>query len=140
MSRYTALIERGYFPKELPPVFSTKALAKALNKRSAPTEFTAIHAAPKKSCTYFHSMVRAGHLRRKLGIPNPIHYSRICKYVAQNWQRIKRCAYRSPFSLTKPTDTSGERAFVPEHDLGERVQIRAEQRASSKYLLKTDVG
>jgi len=84
-------------------------------------------------------MVRAGGLRRHLGIPNPINYTRLCDFVTCNWTNLKQCATRSPFSLTIPVDGNPERAISPKHTLDDRMSKRAEIRARSKFILRTDV-
>lgn len=95
--------------------------------------------APKSTGLCAHNMVRAGGLRRHLGIPNPIHYTRLSDFVIRNWANLHAAANRSPFSLTVPVDTKAERAISPKHTLDERTAKRAEIRASSRFILRTDV-
>src|SRR5882672_9405047 len=133
------LLAKGYFPRELPPPFSTVAFAKAVAGASGiPVAFTGT-GAPKSTALCEHNMVRAGGLRRHLGIPNPINYTRLCDFVTCNWTNLKQCATRSPFSLTIPVDGNPERAISPKHTLDDRMSKRAEIRARSKFILRTDV-
>lgn len=86
-----------------------------------------------------HNMVRSGGLRRHLGIPNPVHYARLCSFVVQNWAALQLSAQRSPFSLTQPVDTGMERAISASHDFTARTMRRAELRASGRFLVHADI-
>ena len=65
MKILNALLEKGYFPRELPPPFNTRAFGTfAANSTTA---------WPKSRWTRCarHNLARPGGLRRPLGIPNP---------------------------------------------------------------------
>jgi len=133
------ILAKGYFPRELPPPFTTATFAATVGAASGvPTGFD-VPSAPKSSALCGHNMVRAGGLRRHLGIPNPLHYTRLSEFVARNWKDLQLAASRSPFSLTVPVDTKPERAISPKHTLDERTAKRAEIRATSRFILRTDV-
>jgi hypothetical protein len=132
------LLGKGFFPRELPPAFSTTAFATAVtgSKRGLAADMAGD---PKHSKLCVHNMVRSGGLRRHLGLANPVHYARLCEFVVQNWTRLQKSAHRSPFSLTQPVDTSPERAIAREHDLSVRATKRVELRARSRFILRTDI-
>lgn len=133
------LLSKGYFPRELPPPFSTVSFATAVaGAAGIPSGFTGT-GAPKSAELCVHNMVRAGGLRRHLGIPNPIHYTRLSDFVVRNWASLHPFATRSSFSLTTPVEGKGERAISPQHTLDDRTAKRAEIRASAKFILRTDV-
>lgn len=139
MPTLNQLLTRGYFPRELPPAFTTSALANAVTSANGTLINQFSTGSPNKSEMCVHNMVRSGGLRRHLGIPNPVHYSRLCSYVAQNWTALQLSAQRSPFSLTQPVDTGTDRAISGSHNFSARTMRRAELRASGRFLLHADI-
>ncbi len=133
------LLDRGYFPKELPPPFTTAGFAKAVASPTASVPVGTFSSKQYYSECCVHNFVRTGGLRRNLGIPNPKHFYRLAEHVVKNWADYKSHADMSPFSLTKPVVSSGERALLPEHDLAERTDNRARLRARGRFLLKADI-
>ncbi len=133
------LLERGYFPKELPPPFTTAGFAHAVAGPSAAVPVGAFTAKPNFSESFAHNLVRTGGLRRNLGIPNPKHFFRLAEHVVNNWTQYKAQVDASPFSLTKPRVSSTDRAISPQHDLAERTDHRARLRSTGRFLLKADI-
>jgi hypothetical protein len=130
------LLSRGYFPRELPPQFSSAKYALRMSGPDAPTLPST--EPPKCSLCASHSVARTGALRRQLRIPNPVHYFGLAKHIADYWVQLIAMTGGSPYSLTKPT-LSGERAINPENSLRSRVEHRARVRATGRYLLRTDI-
>lgn len=133
------LLVKGYFPKELPPPFTTSLFAAAMTSSAASAHIAAFSTNPTYSPPCTHNLVRTGGLRRNLSIPNPKHYFRLAEYVVSNWSNLQHLGSLSPFSLTKPTDGKAERAISPQHDLSERVEFRAKLRSNSRFILKVDI-
>jgi hypothetical protein len=133
------LLAKGYFPIELPPPFSTTAYAQALAAPGVAPPTAVFATPPRYSPSYRHNLVRAGGLRRNLGIPNPKHFFRLATHVVDHWPALAAQAGTSPFSLTTPVDTKPERAISPRHDLAARTSHRARLRASARFILKTDI-
>jgi hypothetical protein len=135
------ILSRGYFPRELPPCFSTAQFGTAVTSATgAPNSsfFGAI--IPGKSAEMcVHNLVRSGGLRRNLGIPNPARYALLAREVVDKWGQLHTRAHSSPFSLTKPVDNKPERAISSEHGLDDRVGYRVELRTRARVLVKTDV-
>ena len=82
------LLTRGYFPKELPPPFDTTSFANTITANlifdSLPTSFFSPPAAK-----YAHyNLARAGTLRRRLALLNPILYFNLCREVEAQWPLI----------------------------------------------------
>lgn len=133
------ILAKGYFPRELPPPFTTAHFATAVAAPSGiPAVFTGV-GAPGHAALCVHNMVRTGGLRRHLGIPNPIHYFRLAQYVVDHWSDVQTCATRSSFSLTKPIGTDPGRAVSAEYNLDVRTLKRVELRSRAKFILRTDV-
>lgn len=124
------ILERGYFPKELPPPFSTSSFAKA-HSSLATTK-------AKDSLCLRYSYSKYSAVRRTLSIPNPAHVRALAETVAQNWPAISSHCSKSTLSRTLPkVDT--ERALVGSHSLDTLPAARAEIRTGARYVLQADV-
>jgi hypothetical protein len=132
------LLQKGYFPIELPPPFSTNTFGLAITN-SGSTGFTLSNTSPKFSQMTSHNLVRAGGLRRNLSIPNPKHFLRHANQIVANWGDLSLAANKSKYSLTKPITGRQERAISPEYGLNERTEKIANLRSTSKYSLITDI-
>src|SRR6266404_2618734 len=96
------LLAKGYLPRELPPPFTTVQFAGVVGGPSGvPAAFSG-SVNPRHAALCVHNMVRTGGLRRHLGIPNPLHYFRLCEFVVAQWVNLHTHAIKSVFSLTKP--------------------------------------
>lgn len=139
MATLVDLLERGFFPKELPPPFSTSSFAQIVhtNLASLPNSFLSGTKAGRIST---HNLARVSTLRRALGIPNPIHYFRLCKEISDNWTALEAHCRQSPVSLSKPiVDPNRRRALTPEKSFESLRRHRASLRARSRYILRTDL-
>ena len=79
------LLDKGYFPKELPPPFTTSSFGHALAGPNAVMPSGAFSTSPRFSMPCVHNLVRTGGLRRNLGIPNPKHFFCLAEHVVANW-------------------------------------------------------
>src|ERR1017187_1197274 len=127
------LLERGYFPQELPPPFTSHGLAAFGN---APLPFTT---PPRTSRPEIFNLARTGTLRRQLSILNPIHFSLLAELVVANWSDLEKAATTSSFSLSAPSLTDSKRAIGRKHPMSARPARRAECYARGKYLLRADI-
>jgi hypothetical protein len=133
------LLAKGYFPKELPPQFSTSSFATAVTNRSLTLPPT-LRNSRKIAKVCSHSLSRTGLSRRRLSIPNPIPYFNLCTAISNNWQDIRQKIWKSPLSITKPINRGAyNRALAPQTDLGSVIEVRAHSRRSAGYLLRADV-
>ncbi len=128
------LLSRGYFPKELPPTFSTEAFASRVLYAIGGMPVFLSNYREAELCP--HSVGRIGGFRRTLSIPNPIPYLQLCLLIGRNWSRISGRIRQSPLSISYPV-VNQERAVVPgEKDLSrERVRIRR----SANYVAVADI-
>lgn len=133
------LLEKGYFPKELPPPFTTSGYADAVAGQHATPPSGDFSSPPKFSMLCFHNLVRTGGLRRNLGIPNPKHFYCLAKHVVSNWANLSACANASPFSQSKPVEGRPDRAISAEHDLNERSAKRAQLLSAGRFILRADI-
>ena len=133
-----ALLRKGYFPQELPPLFSTASfadyIAKNRNKLAAPYK----QKKPIWTLPTYHNLARVGGLRRRLSVPNPFSFYRLVRAFDSNAKSLKTKWAVSKFSHTKPTLLAGQsRAIAPSNF--DRASPRAAIRVGARYLLKADV-
>ena len=132
------LLRDGYFPRELPPPFTTAPFADLILSNSA--SLPASLENKFKSNTADHNITRVGTLRRKLGIPNPIAQYQLSKEIATNWNSLDAHVENSKISVSKPKSIKDSgRALVPQIRPRFLPILRASRRFGSKYLLKCDI-
>ncbi len=138
MLNIEGIISRGYFPREVPPSFTTRIYGSFLgnNISTLPACFNQNNPSAKIST---HNLARSGTLRRKLGIPNPVHYYNLASFVVDNWNELHRLASLSSFSMTTPVEGFLGRAIERQHSLNERSIRRAQLRSTSRYILQADI-
>lgn len=103
------LIEKGYFPKELPPPFNTADLAAKYSKIKSTLSGT-INIEPSR-CVDF-SIVKVGLVRKMIKIPNPMHQAKLCETIVDSWSNITDIYKESNFSFSRP-NLMGDRAANP---------------------------
>ncbi len=133
-------LSRGFFPRELPPPFTTEPFASAIskNKRRLPSSFTSDRKFAKL-CQ--HSVARVNLLRRRMSIPNPVLYYNLCLEIADNWDDLRSHCLKSDISKSIPTKGGSHgRSIVPSHSHADLKLFRSNLRTTAKYILKTDIG
>lgn len=89
-------------------------------------------------CTY--SLAKAGGLRRKLSVPNPISHLPLCEFLASQWKNLRTQRRSSAISLSKPVrDRRRLRAVVPALRLDELPTVRAIKRENARCVVQTDL-
>ncbi len=132
------LLSKGYFPKELPPGFTTAIFGALLTSTTPPLSFTNPKRKSANVCHY--SLARSGSFRRRLGIPNPVPHYNLCKAIADNFSAIDGIITGASLTVSRPvSDPKKVRAVVPEHREGKLLELRAQRRASATYLLRADI-
>ncbi|RXM39306.1 hypothetical protein BOQ62_12485 [Chryseobacterium sp. CH21] len=120
----TRIIEKGYFPKELPPPFQTGTFGKKspyiLRKwtqfennikipigtetgRQAKSRYKPILAKYSVSKLFEYNIAKGIYSRRKIEIPHPQTYFLLCEGIVNNWNIIKDVYSLSQFSESKLT-------------------------------------
>jgi hypothetical protein len=143
----SALLARGYFPKELPNPFVTVSFANLVASPSTilKGDFSKVVQStsrnfPKtqtsKSCRYSHA--RRGLLRRHMAIPNPIHHFLLCAEVMRNWSTLTSLVNGSRLAATAPVFSPNGRALQGKH-LQNRPALARQTRLNNRYILKTDI-
>jgi hypothetical protein len=144
--RVQALLMRGYFPKELPPPFTTSAFASGIANVEPPW---AAHEAglperqrrsyPPPSSYARFDMARKGHSRRMLGVPNPVNQYYLTSAIADHQDEFEAISARSPISLTSAAISETGRRAVPMPKLSVLGEKQIEAYATARAILQTDV-
>lgn len=139
-----ALLKRGYFPRELPPAFSTDSYEAAFQGHVGPfpgaLSLKRNHHPKKTAELLEHNLARPGRMRRKLGVPNPVLHYHLAKEICDSWTEIQTFVNEFGFSSTRPRlGTIHSRAIVGEYGFAHRPNLRAQSRAGGRYLLKADI-
>ena len=137
MVKKVDLLERGYFPKELPPPFTTESFRAFVEHN--PAQVSGLSGGPRETLPVQHSLFRAGTVRRLLSIPNPISFLPLAEWFERNWAVVEDQCRKSTLSLSKLILPTKDRAVVAEVALGQLPTHRARLRAKSRYILKTDL-
>jgi hypothetical protein len=139
-----SLLARGYLPQELPPPFSSEALAKFV-AAERPKQFPFV-SNPKRalmpersSIPEVFNLARTGTLRRELAILNPIQFSFLADFVVNNWSDLEKEVTGSAFSLSSPVTTDPKRGIGRKHKMDQRPERRAEVYAQGRHLLRADI-
>ena len=132
-----ALLSKGYFPRELPPPFTTHNYATLLSDGTKIPE-NLLNSCPE-SRPAIYNLARAGTLRRKLSVLNPISYLRLSMLAEQKWTDLETLATKSTLSLTAPVTTHADRAIERQTPLSNFPARKAAVRYAARYVLKADV-
>lgn len=92
--RLIRLLDRGYYPAEIPPPFSTRRFSDVRVSLAAPNGYAG-------STTYFDGATFRGALR-KFGVVNPVNYMLLSRFIAANWTSIKATYDLSSCSGARP--------------------------------------
>ncbi len=134
MVAFADLLEFGYFPRELPPVFTSSTFARALAGVNPPPR------AQRSSELLTFSLSRVGGLRRQLSIPNPSGFALLALQISRNWAALQGHYAHDKVSITSPA--AGRltgRAVDPRFKLEALPIRRAITRAGARYLVQADV-
>ena len=132
-----SLLSFGFFPKELPPPFTTSNLAEYFSRNK---QTTAQLRKPLITQPAIHNLARPGGQRRRLQIPNPFNYYRVCSLIEKHSKRIDKHFRQSIYTMSLPVaDAAGRRALKPKADGIELGTRRAEVRSVARFLLRADI-
>lgn len=144
--RIDALLARGYFPKELPPPFTTSVFAQTV--ASIVPGWAAYEAGltPQQRRQYppitnyaRFDMARKGQSRRTLGVVNPISQYHLVSAIADHQDEFEAISGRSRISLTSAEITDGNRRAVSMPKLSLLSEKRIEAYGTARAILRTDV-
>jgi hypothetical protein len=131
------LLERGYFPSQLPPPFTSRHLARLHSRLAAawPTQYSRI---PATRGEHF-SVARAGHTRRPVTIPNPVNQFYLTNEIATFWTALQSHFQQSKISLSTPVFSKSPRRATDVVPLSELYERRLVLSAGFRFVLQTDI-
>jgi len=130
------LISKGYFPKELPPLFTTDKLGSLVSAKRVSLD----HFCKKSSKCIIHNIPKIRQFSRSLSIPNPLHQMKLVDALSRNWPEIQDFFSGSELSLSIPVqDDSGKRAVTNKYSYDEMIREKVLRSCSSKYMVSTDI-
>lgn len=135
------MLSAGYFPKELPPPFSTVSFATfaSNNLQYIDDPWAPFGKQHYTTLLVRHNLARPGTNRRLLGIPNPINHLRLVRQLEPCLTDIYAITNASPFSSSKPSfNTSGRRAISPKYG-STLSEYKAKVRSGALYIVKVDI-
>lgn len=90
LERIDVLLRTGYFPPELPPVFTTKEFANQYPKVRRSWKRIKKSGELKTSNYYKYSIPKGEHSRRILALVNPVHQSELVEEISLNIKEISK--------------------------------------------------
>lgn len=136
-SKTTILLERGYFPSQLPPSFVTSSLASAASALEAKWKKAGLK--PRSALLESFSVARTGFKRRVVSLANPVPFLYLCRVVDQNWSSISKHLKKSKLSASTPAISKTGRRAVTSRPLNELYPLKILKSRGYQYLLRTDV-
>lgn len=153
------LLARGYFPKELPPTFTTQDLGREANAIIRDWRVSGVFSekptgkvpgtSSKKSNSYIYefdsadteiiSKPKRGYERRNLHITHPVPQALLCLEIARNWKPIQKWLTRQIYSVDKIRFlASSERSLKP-INFAVHSAKNSYLTATSDWLVATDI-
>lgn len=155
------LLDKGYFPKELPPPFHTTSFAdkaqyihtqwvnyQNIINTALPGESNSIRKQRYASVFDVYgsskyqtfSLAKGLYSRRKLGIVNPKQYQDLCRLVVDNWAIIRSTYALSDFSASIPVEADATRAVrTKSSSLNNFKFLLIEKSFNKRYELRLDI-
>lgn len=140
------ILERGYFPKELPDPFVTAPFAAAVTasgamlpagfNRSFARGYPRFRAAKPVKYSYARG---GGLLRRQFRLPNPVMHYLLCREIDGHWAALQSYIGGTALSATNPIAAPTGRAIqaAQPHSAGRELAIQT--RFNSRYILRADI-
>lgn len=132
----------SYFPKELPPIFSTEKFGKLIEKQIKTEK---LQGSEENEGTGYY-ITKNNNSQRRLSIPHPLAYSNVCKIIYENWLYIKCFMTKNwkcqRISMIRPRNSVVSNRLVPtEYNTitKDGLLAKLEILSNGKYIVKTDI-
>lgn len=155
--RAAVMLGNGYFPKELPPAFTTLDFGRSASEVMDEWVHLKVveHRAPskyqgkKKRGAYLYkidhteaeiiSAPKRGFERRTLHITHPVPQAFLTLELSQNWHTLQKWLSRQAFSLDRITVISKATRGIPDINFDAHRAKKAFIEATANWLVKTDI-
>src|SRR6266487_4450602 len=135
-----SVLKLGFFPKELPPAFTSVGFGEYVETKSRIKPFPIPGKKALIARPAIHNLARPSGERRRLHLPNPFSYYLVSELLEKGWPRIQRHFEKSHYSTSVPIpDPTGLRALKRQSEGRDLVLRRAELRGTARYVLRTDI-
>ena len=134
--RLHALLASGYFPKELPPPFNTRDLAKY--RKSVGEAWNNGNDYPKSKPEIF-TVPRIGNWRRDLSIVNPVAQFYLSSLIADEWVEIRKHINKNSFSAQHLEIADDKTRSIEEPDFRLLSMLKSEISGMYDYALVSDI-
>ena len=128
------LCSKGYFPENLPPVYSTEKFGDFIHENNM-NNYIGLYNIDYGVTQYNAS--KRGHNRRIFGTPNPVPFYNISLFIEKNWNAIEDHFKKSNVSLSAPQESNNRAITITPHRNLQRIKIT--KLFSKKYLITTDI-
>ena len=132
----------SYFPKEFPPIFTTKKFADVVK---VAIKNNSLDASKKKEYTSYY-ITKNNNSQRRLSIPHPLPYANVCKLLYENWEYLNHKIGENwngeRVSMIIPRNYEYSDRLVPmEYNTKTKNDVIAklELLQKGKYIVKSDV-
>ncbi len=155
------ILEKGFFPKELPPPFNTisfadraqyiftqwtnlqnseKVLLPGESNNDMRRRYASVFDVYGSSKYLTFSLAKGLYSRRKLGIVNPKQYHDLSKLVVENWTTIRNTYNLSDFSASTPVESDAIRAVRTKSESVNNFKfLLIEKSFNKRYELRLDI-
>ncbi|MBC8726110.1 RNA-directed DNA polymerase [Paraburkholderia sp. 31.1] len=146
MDRTARLLERGYFPSQLPPSFTTVDLAN--HHAMLYAQWVALQPVPKKGPKIprspsgkaeLFSVARAGHQRRVTSITNPVAQTYLSTHVTEHWGDLLKHYRQSRLSASRPRFLHGAARGANIPSMQFLYNRKVMESAGYRFMLRTDI-
>lgn len=152
-----ALLMKGYFPKELPPPFTTETFGRDARAILADWQAAKLFVKQQKTITkkkykagaYGYEVPKAdmeiistpklGFERRNIGITHPIPQALLAQEIADNYASVQKWLCRQTYSLDEIRVSQSHRRAIRGINFALHRAKKAYIEATSDWLVKTDI-
>jgi hypothetical protein len=132
-----SLMEKGFYPENLPPVFSVKNFYDAAYTDGLFATDQIEREKPLALSRY--NETKRGGQRRVFTAPNPLFFIDIAAYLGAHRRQLAPFLSRSPISCSIPKFESGFDRAIKISSFSEFTTFRRKTLATSRYVVKTDI-
>lgn len=136
------LLNKGYFPEEVTPPFTTEDLSRVVELVLANIDtYDPLDRRQRMviSKTAAFSIPKNKGYRRNLGIPNPLHYIRLSNTIVEHWRDIILHCSQSEISLSRLNLRDSSLRSILKPSFKDITKERIIRSTGNRYVLKIDI-